>query len=271
MRNLFAFLLRYNLFIIFTILMGVSIWMYLSYNSYQRSRLLQATASFTARVTEINDGIGRYFNLSEANQQLSEENAQLRTLLAAHSDTINIADTSDAIKYIPARVISNSFNRKYNYFIIDKGRAHGVRPDQGVVSTKGVVGIITEVTKNYSSAISLINLNTQISARLKNTLEIGRIIWEGEDPYHTQLLDIPTHIVVNKGDTIVTSGYSHIFSADIPIGIVDSVSFQSGDHFYNIRIKTAENFNALYHVYVINNPDSDTLQYLENSFIKSQQ
>lgn len=263
MRNLFAFLLRYNLVILFVILMGSSIWMYLSYNSYQRSRLLQSTAAFTSRVTEINDAVTQYFNLTDANEQLAEENARLRNLLSLPMDSISVADTTTPLNYIHARVISNSVHRKYNYLLLDKGSEQGVKTDQGVVSSKGVVGIITEVTKNYSSAISLVNLNSQISARLKNTREIGRITWDGDDYRHTMLMDIPTHTIVNKGDTVVTSGYSHIFEADIPIGTVDSVSLQSGDHFYHIRLMLAENFNALYNVYVIDNHAIDTLLYLE--------
>ncbi len=269
MRNLFAFLIRYNLVILFVLLMGASIWMYLSYNSYQRSRLLQSTTSFTSRVTEINKEISQYFHLKEANIQLTEENALLRSLLSLPQDSI-VVDKYTPINYISAQVISNSVNRKYNYLMLDKGRQDGIKPDQGVVSTKGVVGIITEVSRNYSSAISLININSQISARLKNTKEIGRITWDGDDYRHIMLMDIPTHSIVSKGDTVVTSGYSHIFQADIPIGVVDSVSLQSGDHFYNIRLKLAENFNALYNVYVIDIKAADTLNHLRDINRKEQ-
>lgn len=265
MRNLLAFLIKNNLILIFILLMSVSIWMYLNFNSYQRNRLLQATTQITGSVNNSVNNITTYLNLKQANIQLAEENAYLRSRMHQEADTSLtplIADTATAFTFISAKVISNSVNRKYNYFMINKGRAEGIMQDQGVVSSKGVVGIITEVSEHYSSAISLINLNCQISARLKNTNEIGRLTWLGDDYKTTSLQDIPTHIKVNKGDTVITSGYSHIFQDNLLIGTVDSVSFQSGDHFYNITIKLAENFNALYHVYTINNIHKDTIENL---------
>ncbi len=268
MRNLFAFLLRYNLVLLFIILMGAGIGMYFSHNSYQRSILLQSTTAFTGGVNDMGNTITQYFNLREANIRLAEENAQLRALIEMKQDTLPEYTFPDSItegqyKYIPAQVISNTVNKKYNYMMLDKGREEGIKPDQGVISSKGVVGIITHVSSHYSSALSLVNLNTQISACLKGTEEIGRISWDGSDYSYSNLLDIPTHISVIKGDTVLTSGYSHIFPRDLAIGIVDSVSYQTGDHFYNIRIRLAENFNGLYHVYVIENSAIDSLLHLE--------
>lgn len=265
MHNLFAFLIKNNLILIFILLMSVSIWMYLNFNSYQRNRLLQGTTQITGGVNNSVHNITTYLHLKEANTQLAEENAYLRSRMFQEFDTTItplIADTSTNFTYISAKVISNSVNRKYNYFMLNKGRAEGIMEDQGVISSKGVVGIITEVSEHYSSAISLINLNCQISARLKNTNEIGRLTWLGEDYKTTSLQDIPTHIKVNKGDTVFTSGYSHIFQDNLLIGTVDSVGFQAGDHFYNITIRLSENFNALYHVYAIDNINKDTIKKL---------
>ncbi|NCD41974.1 MAG: rod shape-determining protein MreC [Bacteroidia bacterium] len=265
MRNLFAFLLRHHLILLFIVLMGMSLGMYFSNNSYQHNRLLKATTAFRGHINEQVFSVTQYLHLNQQNKILTKENARLRTFLALQDNTAMQwpADSNPhRMHYIPAKVISNSVNKKYNYLMLDKGRAQGIKPDQGVISSQGVVGIVTHVAENYSSVISLINLNCQISARLKNTREIGRIVWPGNSYHSTELLDIPTHITVNTGDSVITSGYSHIFPENLLIGVVDQVEWQPGDHFYHISLKLAENFNALYHVYAIEIHEADTLRWL---------
>ncbi len=72
-------------------------------------------------------------------------------------------------KLIPAAVINNSISQKNNKLTINKGSNHGVYRGQGVVNNAGLVGIVSDVSKNYATAISLLNLQTSISVKLKRT------------------------------------------------------------------------------------------------------
>jgi len=154
---------------------------------------------------------------------------------------------------LSAHVISNTTNISANYLQLDKGKLQGVDKDMAVISPSGVVGIVVNASQNFSWVMSLINKETRISARVKKNGQIGTIAWEGGSYLNAALKDIPTHVRIARGDTIVTSGYSHIFPQGEIIGIIKDVEIKPGEHFYNISVRLGVDFNSLALVYVIKN------------------
>ena len=136
--------------------------------------------------------------------------------------------------------------------MIDKGARQGLKKDMGLISEQGVVGVITDVSDNYATAISVLNRNFRLSARIFRNNYFGIIEWDGRDPSMVRLREIPGHVRVMKGDTVVTSGYSAIFPANLPIGIVKEVKPGEGN-FYDITVDLSANFRNIYHVNVISN------------------
>ena len=87
--------------------------------------------------------------------------------------------TGLTIRYISAKVISNSVQFRNNYFMLDKGYRAGIKKDMGVVTMDGVVGIIIDVSENYSSGISLLHKDSRISGRIKKNDQLVNISWDG--------------------------------------------------------------------------------------------
>jgi rod shape-determining protein MreC len=81
----------------------------------------------------------------------------------------------------------------------------------------------------------------------------GTVKWNGTDYRTADLYEIPNHVKLIKGDTVVTSSYSALFPEKIPVGTVLDFTTKGEDNFYNIRIKLAVDFKNLRYVYIIKN------------------
>ncbi len=260
MRNLFSFLFKNYFFFLFLFLEVIATVLIVNNNYYQRSIVLNATNEFTGSVKSAFSNITDYFSLKKANIILSEENAILHTLteksyIITDRNTYLIDDTvyKQQYTYEGAGIISNSVNKRNNYLMLNKGAADGIDKDMAVISPKGVVGIIRDVSKNFSSVISVLHKDTKISAKIKKNNYIGTLIWKGMDYHTANLLDIPNHVKLTAGDTIITSGFSHIFPEGIMIGVIKNYTIQQGENFYTIKLDFLEDYNKLNYVYIVNN------------------
>jgi rod shape-determining protein MreC len=174
------------------------------------------------------------------------------------------ADTGRKFFYLPARVINNSVSRQYNIMTINKGQKHGIVADMAVISENGVAGIIAESSENFSTILPVINRNFRLSAKIERNNYFGIIEWDGRDPDIVNLREIPNHVEVFPGDTIVTSGYSAIFPEGIKVGVVESHEFREGN-FYEIKVRLSTNFRQLQHVNTIISIYREEQQELEEA------
>ncbi len=275
MRNLLRYVLQHYAFLLFLLLEVLSFVLIFNYNTYQKSKFLNSSNRITASIYNSFNSVVSYFGLNEVNRKLSEENAMLRTLL---SDIPNVNVSKDSIlalveikdsvyQYFSARVINNSVNKQYNYITLNKGRKHGIKPDQGIVNSDGVVGVITSASESYSVGFSILNKRWGVSAKLKKSGTFGPISWDGKDFRYVNLNGIPFHVELNKGDTIVTSSYSSVFPEGILIGTVDDFEEPTGENYYIIKVKLAVDFKALSYVEVVENLRRNEIRELENQQI----
>ena len=130
---------------------------------------------------------------------------------------------------------------------------HGIEKEMGVISSKGVVGIVNNVSENYSTVISVLNTRLKVSVKLEETGYFGALEWDGKTFDQAVLNEIPRHATVNVGDLVETSGYSAIFPEGILIGTVHEVDLDKGESFYTIKVKLSVNFKDLAFVEVIGN------------------
>src|SRR5665647_556728 len=245
MRNLFGLILKYHYIFLFLILEIFSLSMVVSYNNYQQAKFLSSSNGISGYFFENFIGVFQVFDLKKANTELAEENAQLRTALQHYQlRGINnsrqsyliernplITMTRDSLNKIvyfftTARVINNSINQRHNFLTLNKGRIPGVKPYMGVVSAGRVVGLVTNVGDNYSTVISILNERWKLSAKIKRNDFFGSLSWNGKDYRKVQLNEIPYHVPVQNGDTVVTTGFTSSFPEGLEIGIVsESVSY----------------------------------------------
>jgi rod shape-determining protein MreC len=272
MRNLLNFLTRHNNLIIFLILEGIAFYLLATGNNYHNSRLVNGVRGLTRGIEEKINNTRSYLRLHEINENLAAENVALKNRLGQlvrkeNSLFFSVADSVYKQQYLhtSAEVIDNSINRQKNFFTINKGKHQGVKVDMAVISENSVAGVIVGCSEYYSVAMSLINLDFKLSARIKSNGYFGSLSWNGRDYRYAVLSEIPQHVIVNVGDTIETTGYSAIFPEGVIVGTVSDYEKFGGD-FYKITISLKTDFKKLHFVDIIANMKKTEQVELEKLF-----
>ena len=259
MRNLWIIISKYNAFFLLIIFLVLSLVLLVNNNSYQRASAWNSSNRLIGGSFERVNAIKNYLSLGRTNDSLAFENARLRNDLKSSifSDSIKQQTVTDTLTqqqytYIVSKVVNNSIHQSNNYITINRGFKHGIKKGMGVMSAKGIVGIVLNVSNHFSTIQSILHSDTRISASVNGN--IGSLVWgEGNyDPRLAILKDIPNHVIVKKGNRVVTSGYS-LFPSGIEIGRVTRTGLKGGDSFLNIEIWLSTDFSNLQYVYVINN------------------
>lgn len=270
MYNLWRFILKHHFIILFILLEVISILLLARSQNFHRNRVVNTTNDAVGQIYEWSSEVGNYFRLSKTNRQLAEENAMLRQQLAVINDTASVSydiDGYDTIyEYIPAQVVNNSINQVNNYIIINKGKVDGIERDMGVISSEGIVGVVADVSRHYASIISLLHSDSRVGVRFKDNQELGGLKWNTNNYRYGIVDDIPTHVVLHRGDTVLTSSYSFIFPEDLMVGTVEDPNFGSNGALNMAKIRFATDFATLRHVYVIRNLHKQELDTLQANF-----
>lgn len=260
MKNVFTFLWRNNFFLLFLVLEFISIRLVVKHSDYHQTEYMNSANQIAGKFHQIYFSVYQYFNLTHTNEQLAIENADLHNKLVTSFIVVDTSflQKSDTVykyqyQYTTAQVISNSVHQSNNYLLLNKGYADGISKDMGVITSSGIVGIVMDVSKNFSAVISILNKKIRISAKIKKNDQFGSVVWDNMDYRTAKLEDIPSHAKISKGDTIITSGYSLNFPQGIPIGIIEDFELKEGESFYIINFKFTTDFNKLNHVFIIKN------------------
>ncbi len=254
MRYFFAFLRRHNIFFLFIILEIFAFLLMINRKNYQGSVFINSTSQFTGSINKAYSDILDYFALKKTNELLFTENEYLKNLKFTQVQFDSIPQPPDTIyRYIGAKIISKSIHKPDNYLMLDKGAKNGVKIDMAVISGDGIVGSVIAVSENYCSVMSVLHSNSKISAKIKKNNQLANILWGNTNYSKGTLEDIPSHLELLYGDSIVTSGYSLIFPENILIGTVENYFSEAGLNLNKAIIKFSTDYNSLKYVYIIEN------------------
>lgn len=210
-----------------------------------------------------------YFSLVDENERLASENFALNEQLRAYQETERILEENSAVNdrggrfhYIPATVVKSSSNTMHNYIILNKGAEDGVNPYSGIITQKGVVGIVCAVDRHYSYGLTLMNNNVSVSARIGANGNVVPLVWDGRKMDGAYVKDLPLHEKVMPMDTVFTSGYSEFFPEGIPIGLTGASTVVDGAS-CRTEVLLFQDFSALKYVTIVENPDRAEIFFLE--------
>lgn len=265
MRNLLAFLAKYNHWFVFILLEVISFALLFKYNSFQGSVFFSSANAVAGKIYEYRSDVTTFFSMSQNNKRLTERNLMLEQEVKTLSQYIarNNGDSLVLDKYqkqmlkdfrlIPAKVISSSLDKEDNLITLDKGKADGIHEDMGVACGMGIVGVVYMASDHYSIVIPVINKNSNISVTIKKRGYFGFLHWKGGPADIAYIDDVPRHAKFALGDYVVTNGYSSIFPSGIMVGKILHVFNSSDGLSYRVQLRLATDFGNLRHVCVIDN------------------
>jgi rod shape-determining protein MreC len=275
MQQIVNFVLKNSNRLLFLLLLVISLSLTIQSHSYHKSKIISSANFFTGGIYEKINNIDEYFSLRAQNDELAIENARLKSLLFNQKDTTKLPeiDTIKGVKktdIIVSKVIRNSYSTFENYLTINSGAAYGIKPNMGVINSAGIIGIVDNTSKDYATIISILNVKSQINAKIKKSNHFGSLVWNAKSTGFVQLIDVPRLAGVRKGDTIVTGGQSIIFPENIGIGTIDKVYIDNVTNYYTLDIKLFNDMTNLGHVYIIKNKDAEEISNLESQTKKNE-
>ena len=280
MRKLIEFLVRKRHWFLFVLLEAVSLLLLYRGNRYQQTVMLSSANMLTGSVVSLSGSVASYLNLRDINKDLLERNGRLEARMLSLQDQLEmlmadtvtfrgfVPDTTDSIPYtfVVADVVNNSVVRLFNYITINKGKLDGIEPDMGVVCERGAVGIVSTVSDHFSVVIPLLNPKLRLSCKVQGSGYFGSLNWDGRDALYANLEELPRHVDFQKGDTVVTSGYSTVFPEGVMVGTVDDMSDSHDGLSYLLKIKLATDFGKVSHVRVISRGGQEEQKEIEKGY-----
>jgi len=267
MQQIINFIIRYKNFLLYIFLLIISLAFTIQSHSYHQSSFFNSSNWIAGNIYGISHGITTYFDLDEENERLLLENERLKDQLFNKDSSSEIKIDSSNIKYtiVSGQVIKNSYADHRNYITINRGTKDSIKQDMGVITDLGILGIVENTSNKFATVQSILNENSNINAKIKNTNHFGSLIWDAKTYNVVQLIDIPRLVQLTIGDTIVTGAMSSIFPENIPIGTIKKFDLNVSNSFYRIDVDLFNDMTNIKNVYIINNLDRKEVLKLEKA------
>ncbi len=270
MQQIIYFIRKFRYFLLFLFLEILAIIFTIQQHSYHTSKFVSSANFISGGIYNKMNSFNEFFQLKTENKLLIEENIRLKNLLSKKEikysqDSYKIIDSTNYFQkyeYSVAKVINNNYTKRNNILTINKGTNHGLSSDLGVINSSGIIGVIETISPNYATVLSILNKNSKINVRLKNSNHFGTLIWDGKTYTTTQLIDIPRQAILEIGDTIITGGKSAIFPEGIPIGIIKNFKFER-NQYQQINVLLFNDMSSIGFVQIVKNLQKSEQKDLE--------
>jgi rod shape-determining protein MreC len=221
---------------------------------------------------------GDTLDAKSQNKKLQAENDELRNELIQATDAKRQLEQYKGLQeqnqqgglgnYNPveARVIARSPSSWYQTFQINKGSSDGVRVDQPVVNSAGLVGKVKSVSDGNASVMLLTDPEFGVSAQALESGEPGSVGPAVGAPGDLRFELVPNAKDVKRGEMIVTAGTStstrasalrSLYPRAIPIGRVTRVETGEGELDRVIHVRPIADLRKLTIVEVLTEPHND--------------
>ncbi|MBM4170351.1 MAG: rod shape-determining protein MreC [Ignavibacteria bacterium] len=227
-----------------------------------------------AFVSDVLNSVLDIFKYDESKEKLKLENARLMLELnkLRNQESENeelraklfMKDTSK-LQLVTADVISKHVNKLQGFFTINKGLEDEIEIGMPVIDQKGLVGIISNVTPNFSLIRTLFNSNLNIAVTIQRINVDGVLSWDGSE---LVIKNIPTTYDVRVGDIIETSDFSMLFPPNVPVGIISKKESLMLGLLHTISIQPFSKIESVHGVFIVKQAMSKQINNLEMNLIK---
>jgi len=256
-QRLYDILYEFREYALLAVLIVVSFVLITMNDNPQIKQIRSVSTVVFGSVQEQLSFIPAYFGLKSENELLHHINVELadeaQRLREAKLENLHLRQMLGlknqlSYKLIAGRVVNKNLTLMRNTITINVGSNDSVQQYMPVVSDGGLIGIVTTVTKHYSTLNILFNTDFRASGKVQRSRVDGIVMWDGKT---LSLKNVPKMRDVKVGDVVTTSEYSNTFPPDIRIGLVSDVREQPGSLFKTITIEPSIDFVKLETVFVM--------------------
>ena len=205
---------------------------------------------------KIHSAITENIELNKKIDELTQENTKLMAdngELARLRELYKLDESYSDYPKVGARVVAKDSTKWFSTFTIDKGSEDGIAVDMYVIGYGGLIGIVTDVGKNYATVRAVIDDISRVSAMSLRTGALCRVDGNLEQYNEGRLIlrDVKSDADVNEGDMIVTSNVSTKYLPNILIGYARDLKDDSSRLTKSGYIIPVVNFDTISEVLVI--------------------
>jgi rod shape-determining protein MreC len=270
MQQLIYFFQKFKYFLFFLFLQFIALALIFNNLDFHKSKFVNSSNTITGGLYSQVSSISEYWELKHENKRLAEENTRLRNLLEKNisigfdtdSTILDSLNYKQKYTFTTAKIINNNYSKEFNFLTINKGKNQGIDKEMAIVNSKGVIGFTDNTSDNYARVQSILNRNSTINARLKNSDYFGTLGWDGKNYNIVQLSDLARQAPLKIGDTIETGGRSTIFPEGILIGTISKINKgNSADN--KVDVSLFNDMSNLGYIYVVKNFHKEEIKSLE--------
>lgn len=265
---------QFKEYFLLTILIVISLTVLSSNEKPQIKKLRTFALGSFAVVNQVVNSVTSIFEADKSVEQLKRENAELMLqvnrlrkngyLNEELRSMLAFRDTS-SYPLVYADVVSKLVNKIHGNFIINKGGKDGIKIGMPAVNDKGIIGVIGDVTEDFSVVRTLYNSGLNVAVTVQSINIDGILSWNGNELI---IKNIPTTYNVRVGDRIETSDFSSILPPHIPVGVVSKRETISLGLLHTISIKPFADISAVDNLFIIKSIPSKQVNQLEMNLMK---
>lgn len=189
--------------------------------------------------------------LRAENQELLNSVLNLRETLGENERLRRLLDFKETfrLKTVVARVIAKDVSTEHRAIRINRGSAHGIQPNMGVLNAEGIVGRVLRVTEHSADIMTVLDVLSSIDVLDQRSRVRG--ILEGRTDELARLKFALRTDDIQEGDTLLSSGLGGIFPKGVPAGTVSSVNRKRYGITQEVSVRPSVTFSTLEEVFVI--------------------
>jgi rod shape-determining protein MreC len=192
--------------------------------------------------------------LEAENARLQQEIIALREQ-AAEADVLaallNYARSQPESRYLATNVIGRDVSPFIRSILIGGGSDTGIARGMPVVTSRGLVGRVSEVFATYSRVQLITDPEMVVNIKFQESRTEGVLTAQVNGELIVDFIDLNAEL--SQGELVLTSGLGGKFPADIPVGSVLSIHHRDYDLFQQATIQPSVDFDELDIVLVITN------------------
>lgn len=218
----------------------------------------------------ISDNVAGFFNMLISAKDIEKENESLKNELAEAYDKLSdyeqykneneqlkdfleIKREHPDYKMQSALVIGRDSLSNFGSFTVNKGSISKIEVNDPVITSQGLVGIVSHVGPTYSIVKTVLDPEINIGVYNSRTQETGVVSGAAElsSDGKTKLRLLPRDTKLLSGDIIETSGIGGLFPQGLLIGTIDVIRAENSGVSMYAEIKPISDISEVSNVMIL--------------------